>query len=85
MEIYIYIGSATGVNFTNNLQAAFFTKVFCTVLLYLQFGFVSFWKKNIGAKATRKMLVQLTTGKHNCIQNNRQLPPCTSMSFFFSK
>jgi len=26
--------------------------------LYLQFGFVIFWQKNIGAKAARKMLVK---------------------------
>jgi len=25
-----------------------------------QFGFVIFWRKNIGAKAARKMLVKLT-------------------------
>ncbi len=27
----------------------------------LQFGFVIFWRKNIGAKAARKMLMKLTT------------------------
>jgi len=40
----------------------FHTKVFCAAFLYLQFGFVIFWHKNIGAKAARKMLVKLTTG-----------------------
>jgi len=29
----------------------------------LQFGFVTFWHKNIGAKAARKMLVKLATGR----------------------
>jgi len=39
------------------------TKVFGTAFLYLLFGFVDFWHKNIGAKAARKMLVKLTTCK----------------------
>jgi len=36
----------------------FCKKVFCTVF-QLQFGFVIFWHKNIGAKAARKMLMKL--------------------------
>jgi len=51
----------SGVNFTNILRAAFFTKVFCAAFLYLQFGYVIFWLKNVGAKAVHKMLVKLTT------------------------
>jgi len=37
----------------------FRTKVLCTAFLYLQFGFVIFWCKNIGAKAARKTLLKL--------------------------
>jgi len=37
-------------------------KVFCEAFLYLQFGFVIYWQKNIGAKAAHKMLMKLTTG-----------------------
>jgi len=35
--------------------------VFCAAFLYLQVGFVILLGKNIGAKATGKMLVKLTT------------------------
>jgi hypothetical protein len=49
-----------GVNFTNILQAAFCTKVFCAAFMCLQFGFVMFWRKDFGAKAAHKMLVKLT-------------------------
>jgi len=37
-------------------------KVFFTAFLLLQFDFVFFWHKNIGAKAASKMLMKLTTG-----------------------
>jgi hypothetical protein len=43
-------------------EQLFSTKVFCAAFQHLQFGFVIFWKKNIGAKAPCKMLVELTTG-----------------------
>jgi len=36
--------------------------MFCAAFLYLQFGFVIFWLKNIGARAVLKMLLKLTTG-----------------------
>jgi len=36
-----------------------------TAFLYLHFGFVIFWRKNIGAKAARKMmLMKLTIVQH---------------------
>jgi hypothetical protein len=54
-----------GVNFTNILQSAFCTKVFCAAFMCLQFGFVIFWQKNFGAKAAHKMLVKLTPGGRN--------------------
>jgi hypothetical protein len=37
-------------------------KVFCTIVMCLQFGFVIFWRKDFGAKAARKMLVKMTLG-----------------------
>ncbi len=40
----------------------FHTKVSCTTILKLNFGFVIFSQKNFGAKAVRKMLVNLTKG-----------------------
>jgi len=48
-----------GMNFTNILKAIFCTKVFCSAFLYLQFGFVIFWQRNIGAKAACEVLVKL--------------------------
>jgi hypothetical protein len=50
------------VNFTNILQQLFHTKVLCALFMCLQFGFVIFWPKDIGAKAAHKMLVKLTPG-----------------------
>jgi len=37
------------------------TKVFCTAFLCLQFGFIIFWRKNIGKKAACKRLVKYVT------------------------
>jgi hypothetical protein len=48
------------VNFTNISQAAFLYENFCAAFMCLQFGFVSFWQKDFGAKAAHKMLVKLT-------------------------
>jgi len=36
--------------------------------LYLQFGFVIFWQKNITAKAARKMLMKLLYSQGNGIE-----------------
>jgi len=47
-----------GVNVTNILL--FQAKVFCAAFMCLQFGFVTFWQKEIGTKAVRKMLVKKT-------------------------
>ncbi len=47
---------------TSFYEQIFHTKVFWATILYLQFGFVIFLWKNIGAKAARKMLVKITTG-----------------------
>jgi len=35
-------------------------KVLCAAFLLLQYGFVTFWQKIIGAKAAHKMLMKLT-------------------------
>ena len=49
--------------FHHHFMSSFFcTKVFCAALMRLQFGFVTFWRKEIGAKAARKMLVKLAIG-----------------------
>ncbi len=52
----------SGANFTNIFQADFCVKVFCQAFLYLQFGFVVFWRKNNDAKDASKMLIKLTVG-----------------------
>jgi len=39
----------------------FCAKVFGAAFLLLQFGFVIFWQKKIGAKAAHKMLVKITS------------------------
>ncbi len=43
-------------------QQLFHTKVLCTPFMYLQVGFVIFWRKDFGTKAVHKMLVKLTPG-----------------------
>jgi len=43
-------------------EQLFCTKLLCAAFLYLQFGFIFFWQKNIGAKVARKMLVKLAIG-----------------------
>jgi len=39
----------------------FHAKMFCTAFLWLKFGFVIFWRKNIGKTAANKFLMKLTT------------------------
>jgi hypothetical protein len=39
--------------------------IFCGTFMCLQFGFVIFWLKDFGAKATHKMLVKLPPGGRN--------------------
>jgi hypothetical protein len=56
------IWTSLTVNFTNILHAAFSCKSFARSFLNLDLRFVLFWRKNIGAKAVRKMLVKLTPG-----------------------
>ncbi len=51
-----------GVNFINILLEPLSYEVFCAAFLLLQFGFVIFWHKNIGAKAVCIMLMKMTTG-----------------------
>jgi hypothetical protein len=52
----------TGVNFINILFAVLLKKVFSTAFSQLQFDFVIFWQKDIGAKAAHNILTKLTTG-----------------------
>ncbi len=41
-------------------EQLFRMKVFCVAFMCLQFGFVFFWRKDLGTKAAHKMLVKLT-------------------------
>ena len=50
-----------GVNFANILRAVFLYKNVLHSFYMLIFGFIIFWQKEIGAKAARKMLVNLST------------------------
>jgi hypothetical protein len=61
--IIIIIKFTPGDDFTNILLSTFLCmKVLYAAFLLLQFGFVIFQHKNIGAKAGRKMLMKLTPG-----------------------
>jgi hypothetical protein len=53
-------------------EQLFHIKVFCTAFMCIQFGFVIFRQKDIGAKAAHKMLVKLTLLEVN---NTVILPP----------
>jgi len=53
--------SISWCHFHQHLRATFLYKVLPSAFLNLQFGFAIIWKINIGAKATQKMLVKLTT------------------------
>ena len=44
-------------------EQLFRSKVFQAAFLYLQLRYVFFWRKEIGTKAGRKMLVKLTAGR----------------------
>ncbi len=39
----------------------FCTNVLCAAFLWLHFGFIIFWQKDIGGKSGRKMLMKLTS------------------------
>ncbi len=43
-------------------EQLFHTKEFCAAFMCLQFGFVIFWQKDFGSKASHEMLVKLTPG-----------------------
>jgi hypothetical protein len=55
-------------------EQLFHTKVFCAAFMWLQFGFVIFWQKDFGTKATHKMLVKLTSGGQHSIHYLKVLP-----------
>ena len=57
----------SGDNFTNILQAAFLYKNVFAAFMCLQLGFVTFCRKEIGAKAAGKMLVKLTLEQDECV------------------
>ena len=51
-----------GVNFTNILRGAFSHESVLHTFFAYSLGFVTFWPKEIGAKAARKLLMNLPTG-----------------------
>jgi hypothetical protein len=53
----------------------FHTKEFCKSFLYLQFDFVIFWQKNIGAKASSKVLVKFAQGKKSSQSDSKKVGP----------
>ena len=57
-------------------EQLFHTKVFGAAFLYLHYRFKLFRRKEIGAKAARKMLVKLTPDVRSCLDKTNQ----TSMS-----
>ncbi len=57
-------------NFTNILWADFCTKVFCAPFMCLQFGFVIFWRKDLGAKAANNLLVKLPPSGNSWRRNS---------------
>jgi hypothetical protein len=77
------VNTQPGVNFTNILQAAFLSKVFCTAFICLQFGFVIFWQKDFGAKAAHKMLVKLTPGYYDT--HNQSCASYLSLLYAYSQ
>jgi len=63
----VTIGEPATSSILGSISPAFYeqffhTKVFCAAFLYLKFGFVIFWQKNIDPKAAHKILATLTTG-----------------------
>ncbi len=48
-------------NFTNIYEQLFCTKMFLSAFLYLQFGFVNFFRTNTTTKAACRKLVKLTS------------------------
>ena len=54
-------------------ERLFRTKVFWAAFLYLKLRFIIFWRKEISAKAARKMLVKLTTGTFMHSSANRNV------------
>jgi hypothetical protein len=46
------------------ISPAFYARLFRKAFLNLDLRFVLFWRKNIGAKAARNILVKLATGDY---------------------
>jgi len=60
------------------------SKVLCAAFLYLQFGFVIFWRKDYGAKAAHKMLVKLTKGQCYRDECDAKVPQKMRHNYFVS-
>ena len=65
-----------------SISPTFYTQLFCTIVvwaafMFLQFGFVIFWQKEISSKAASTILVKLTTGvtiTSTLAQSTKELP-----------
>ncbi len=62
VRFYIFCGP-TRCQFHQYYISSFFVQMFFYTAFSSQFGFVIFWWKDFGAKATHKMLVKLTPGR----------------------
>ncbi len=62
VRFYIFCG-ATWCQFHQYFISSFFVQMLFYSAFSLQFGFVIFWWKDFGAKATHKMLVKLKSGR----------------------
>ncbi len=73
-----YNSNSSRCRFHQHFTSRFFKQKFFSAFLCLQFGFVAFSQKNIGAKAARKMLVKLATALSKLILNSQMNPMCAS-------
>jgi len=63
---------SSGLNFINILCESFSYKILPPKITKLCFGFEIFWRPNISAKRTQKMLMKLTPDDSNCRKRRTQ-------------
>jgi hypothetical protein len=63
----------------------FHLKVFCVAFVCLQFGFVYFWRKDLGTKAAHKMLMKLAPGLQKALFTNRVFLQTQNAPAYFSQ
>jgi len=57
--------SVNQVSISSTFDEQFYdTQVFCTAFLFLQIGFVFFWRNKISTEAVYEMLMKFTTGDY---------------------